>query len=50
MWVKRNPDTLLVIMQASATTLEKNMRLLKILNIDLTYDPPNSLLGIYPKE
>jgi hypothetical protein len=50
MWGKRNPHTLLVGMQASATTLEKVRRLLKNLNIDLPYDPTFLLLGIYPKE
>jgi hypothetical protein len=29
---------------------KKNWRLLKNLNIDLTYDPAIPLLGIYPKE
>jgi hypothetical protein len=37
-------------MQAGATTLKKNWRLLKNLNIDLPYDPAVPLLGIYPKE
>jgi hypothetical protein len=37
-------------MNASATTLEKNWRLLKNLNIDLPYDPTIPLLGIYPNE
>jgi hypothetical protein len=50
MWGKRNPHTLLVGMQTSATTLEKMWELLKTLNIDLPYDPAISLLGIYPKE
>jgi hypothetical protein len=50
MWEKRNPHVLLVEMQAIATTLEKNLRFLKILNIDLPYDPAISLLVIYPKE
>jgi hypothetical protein len=50
MWGKRNPCTLLVGMQAGATTLEKNVRLLKNLNIDLPYDPAIPLLVIYPKE
>jgi hypothetical protein len=49
MWGKRNPHTLLVGMQASAT-LEKIGRLLKYLNIDLPYDPAIPLLVIYPKE
>jgi hypothetical protein len=50
MWGKRNSSTLLVGMQASATTLEKIWRLLKNLNIDLPYDPAIPLLGIYLKE
>jgi hypothetical protein len=37
-------------MQAGATTLGKNWRSLKSLNIDLPYDPTIPLLGIYPKE
>jgi hypothetical protein len=50
MWGKRIPHTLLMGMQASATTLENNMKLLKKLNVDLPYDPAIPLLGIYPKE
>jgi hypothetical protein len=50
MWRKRNPHTLLVGMQAGATTLEKIWRLLKNINIDLPYDPAIPLLGIHPKE
>jgi hypothetical protein len=50
MWGKRDPHTLLVGMQTSATTLEKIWRLLKNLNIDLPYDPAIPLLGIYPKK
>jgi hypothetical protein len=49
-WGKRNPNPLLVGMQAGVTTLEKIWRLLKNLNIDLPYDPAISLLGIYPKQ
>jgi hypothetical protein len=49
MWGKRNPHTLLVGMLARTTSLEKNWRLLKNLNIDLTYDPAITLLGIYSK-
>jgi hypothetical protein len=50
MWGKRNPGTLLVGMQAGATTLEKDWRLLQNLNIDLPYDLAIPLLGISPKE
>jgi hypothetical protein len=37
-------------MQTSTTTLEKNWKLLKNLNIDLAYDSAIPLLGVYPKE
>jgi hypothetical protein len=50
MWKKRNPRTLLVGVQAGATSLEKIWRLLKNLNIDLLCDPAIPLLGIYLKE
>jgi hypothetical protein len=50
MWEKRNPNPLLVGMQAGATTLEKNLETFKNLNIDLPYDPAIPLLGIYPNE
>jgi hypothetical protein len=47
MWGKRNPHTLLVGMQAGATTSgKKNWRHLKNLNIDLPYDSAIPLLGI----
>jgi hypothetical protein len=46
MWRKRSHHTLLVGMQTSTTTLEKNCKLLKNLNIDLPYDPEIPLLGI----
>jgi hypothetical protein len=46
----RNPNTLLVGMSTSGTTLENNTELLKKLNIDLPCDPTISLLGIYPRE
>jgi hypothetical protein len=51
MWGKRNPHTLLLGMQAGATTWKKIFFLFmfKNLNIDLPYDPANPLLGIYPK-
>jgi hypothetical protein len=49
-WGKRNPNPLLMRMKAGTTTLEKNWRFLKNLNIDLPYDPAIPLLGIYPKE
>jgi hypothetical protein len=39
MWKKRNPNPLLVGMQAGATTLEKHLETFKNLNIDLPYDP-----------
>jgi hypothetical protein len=50
MWRKRNPNPLLVGIQAGATTLEKIWRLLKNINLDLPYNPAIPLLGKYPKE
>jgi hypothetical protein len=50
MWGKKNPNPLLVGMQAGTTTLEKNLEASKNLNIDLPYDPAIPLLGIYSKE
>jgi hypothetical protein len=50
MWGKRNPNPLLVGMQAGTTTLEKIWRLLKNLNIELPYDLAIPLLAIYAKE
>jgi hypothetical protein len=44
MWIKRNSNPL--PMQAGATTLEKNWRLLKNFNRDLSYDPAIPFLGI----
>jgi hypothetical protein len=49
-WGEKNPNPLLVVMQAGTTSLEKNLETFKNLNIDLPYDPAISLLGIYPKE
>jgi hypothetical protein len=50
MWGKRNSGTLLMGIQASATTLKKIWKLLKNLNIDLSYDLVIPFLGLYPKE
>jgi hypothetical protein len=47
---KRNPHTLLVGMLASIPLWKTIWRLLKKLEIDLTYDPAISLLRIYPKK
>jgi hypothetical protein len=49
-WGKRNPNPLLVGIQAGATTLKKMWRRLKKSKHDLPYDPAIPLLGIYPKE
>jgi hypothetical protein len=46
MWGKKNPNPLLVGMQAGATTLEKCLEILKSLNIDLPYDPAIPFLGL----
>jgi hypothetical protein len=50
MWGKRNPCTLLLGMQASATTLKNNMEPSLKIKIDLPYDIVIPLLGIYSKE
>jgi hypothetical protein len=50
MWGKRNPHTLLVGIQATATIWKKIRKLLKKENIDLSYDPAIPFLGIHPKE
>jgi hypothetical protein len=47
---KKEPSYTAGGMQASATNLENNRKLLKKLNTDLSYDPGIPLLGIYPKE
>ena len=47
---KENTPTLLVGMQAGATTLEIAWRFLKKLKIELPYDPAIAPLGIYPKD
>ena len=45
-----NPTTLLVGMQAGATTLENSMRFLKKLKMELSYNPKIALLSIYPQD
>ena len=47
---KRISFALLVGMQAGAATLETAWRFLKKLKIELPYDPPIALLGIYPRD
>ena len=47
---KRNPLTLLVIMQTSTTTVENSVEILKMLEIELPYDPAIPLLGIHTGE
>ena len=44
-----NPLALLVGMQIGAAILEKSLRFLKELEIELPYDPAIRLLGICPK-
>jgi hypothetical protein len=46
----KNPKPLLVGIQTGAVTLEKNLEIIKDLNIDLPYDPAIPLLGICPKD
>ena len=50
MWRNGNPLALLVGMQTGASALETVWRFLKILKIDLPYDPAITLLGIYPRD
>jgi hypothetical protein len=45
MWGKRNSHTVLVGIQAGASTLEENLEA-----FNLPYDPKIPFLGIYPKE
>ena len=49
-WRKGNPLTLLVGMQTSTATMENSVEILKILQIELPYDPAIPLLGIHTKE
>jgi hypothetical protein len=44
LWRKRNPQTLFVEMETSVATTEI-LRLLKILKINLLYDPCHTTLG-----
>ena len=50
MWRERISFALLVGMQIGEATLETIWRFLKILKIELLYDPAIALLGIYPKD
>ena len=47
---KGNPPTLLVGMQAGATTLENSMQVPQNVENRTTYDRAIALLGIYPKD
>ena len=49
-WKKGNPLTLLVGVQTSIATMEKSVRFLKNLEIELPYDPAIPLLGIHTEE
>jgi hypothetical protein len=49
MWGKRNPNPLLVGMQAGTATRKTFGDFFKNLNINLPYDLAIPLLGIYPK-
>ena len=49
MWRKGNSLTLLVGMQAVATTLENSMEIPQLLKIELPHHPAIAVLGIYPK-
>ena len=47
---KRNPLTLLVVLQTSKATLRTVWRFLKKLEVELPYDPAIPLLGIHTEE
>jgi hypothetical protein len=47
---EKNPHTLLVGMQTSATSMDISMEIPKKLKTDLPYDPAIPLMGIYLKE
>jgi hypothetical protein len=49
-WQNRSPYRMLVGIQISTTTMECNMKTLKNLKIELSYDPVMLILGIYSKE
>ena len=49
-WKKGNPLTLLVGVQTSIATMEKSVRFLKNLEIELPYDPAIPLLDIHTEE
>ena len=49
-WKKGNPLTRLVGVQTSIATMEKSVRFLKNLEIELPYDPAIPLLGIHTEE
>ena len=49
-WKKGNPLTLLVGVQTSIATMEKSVRFLKNLEIELPCDPVIPLLGIHTEE
>ena len=50
MWREGNPPTLLVGMQAGATTPENSVEVSRKTENRATYDPAIALLGIYPKD
>ena len=50
MWSKWNPCTFLMGMLSGTTTMGTVLKCLRKLNTELSYDPVNSHLGVYPKE
>ena len=50
MWRRGDPFALLVGLQIGAATVENSMNFLKILKVDLPFDPAIPLLGMYPKK
>ena len=49
LWRKGNPSALLVGMQTGAAIVENSMNFLKILKMELPFDPAIPLLQMYPK-
>ena len=50
MWRKGRPSTLLAGMQFVIATMDKLLRFLNKLKIELPYDQAIQLVGIYPEE
>ena len=47
MWIKGNPNALLVGMQIGAATVENSMEFLEKIKVEVPFDPVIPLLGLY---